>query len=131
MEIADAVLTLSTDIGPLEAGLREAERRIREALARMESALRQAAPPPAPAPAPPPLPGLPPPPGAGIPPPPGFPSLGAGLTATHLPVPTPLTPLVGTLNVTVEREHPRAIQAGIEQALIELASRADLTGALD
>ena len=43
----------------------------------------------------------------------------------------PLGPLVGTLNVTVDREHPRAIQAGVERALIELAERAELAGALD
>ena len=43
----------------------------------------------------------------------------------------PLGPLVGTLNVTVDREHPRAIEAGVERALIELAERAELAGALD
>ncbi len=40
-------------------------------------------------------------------------------------------PLIGALNVTVERENPRAIQAGVELALIELAARADLAGSLD
>lgn len=40
-------------------------------------------------------------------------------------------PIVQTLNITVDREHPRAVQAGIEQALTELARRAALSGAID
>ena len=43
----------------------------------------------------------------------------------------PNGPLVGALYVTVERENPRAIQAGVTLALTELAQRADLAGALD
>ncbi len=39
--------------------------------------------------------------------------------------------VVGVLNVTVERENPRAIQVGIERAMQELATRADLAGAID
>ena len=40
-------------------------------------------------------------------------------------------PFVGQLNITIDREHPRAIQAGVERALAELSQRADLAGALD
>ncbi|MCZ6707018.1 MAG: hypothetical protein O7A71_03625 [Chloroflexi bacterium] len=40
-------------------------------------------------------------------------------------------PLVGTLNVTVERENPRAIQLGVERALQELATSAALAGSID
>ena len=45
--------------------------------------------------------------------------------------PAPARALIGALHVTVERESPRAIQAGIERALVELAQRADLAGATD
>ncbi len=41
------------------------------------------------------------------------------------------TPLVGALNVTVERENPRAIQLGVERALQELATSAALAGSID
>jgi hypothetical protein len=41
------------------------------------------------------------------------------------------TPIVGALNITVERENPRAIQLGVERAMQELATRADLAGAID
>ncbi len=40
-------------------------------------------------------------------------------------------PLVGALNVTVERENPRAIQLGVERALQELATSAALAGSID
>ena len=40
-------------------------------------------------------------------------------------------PTVGALNVTVERENPRAIQIGVERAMQEIATRADLAGAID
>ena len=43
VEIADAVLTLSTDDGPLQAGLAQAETSIRDSLARMEAVLRDGA----------------------------------------------------------------------------------------
>ena len=127
MEIADRVLTLHTDDAPLQAGLEAAERRIREALARIDRASAG---------------------GAGATPvataarrieealaAPGRPGaatagrLGGGPVAGLAAGAT--QPLIGTLHVTVEREHPRAIQAGIEMALAELGQRAELAGALD
>ncbi len=210
VEIADAVLTLSTDDGPLQAGLAQAETSIRDSLARMEAVLRDGAlntgeeqvalaqaatalvvltismagiPPAAttasisltnlsraasdfgaaatvaatqarlaaltitaafarvlasaraalaalnaaaaargaaaPGPAT----------STGVVPPLAARALPPGRAAAAAR--PPLGPLVGTLNVTVDREHPRAIQAGVERALIELAERAELAGALD
>ena len=39
--------------------------------------------------------------------------------------------VVHNLNVTVDREHPRAVQAGVERALAEIGRRVAFTGALD
>ena len=129
MEIADRVLTLGDDDAPLQAGLEAAERRIRESLARIDRATAAG-------------------PGAGATPvaaaarrieealaAPGRPGmvtagrLGGGPVAGLAAGAT--QPLIGTLHVTVEREHPRAVQAGIEMALAELGQRAELAGALD
>lgn len=62
------------------------------------------------------------------PPPPGEVLPGLPISARRL---APAGPTIGTLHVTVERENPRAIQAGVERALVELAHAADLAGALD
>ena len=127
MEITDTVLTLDADDAPPRAGLAEAERRIRESLARIDRASAGG-------------------PGAtpvataarrieealAAPGRPGAPLPAAWAAARALgPAAGATQPLIGTLHVTVEREHPRAIQAGIEMALAELGQRAELAGALD
>ncbi len=123
MEIEDTVLTLHGGDAAPPAELAAAERRIRESLARIDRATAAG-------------------PGAtaarrieaalAAPGRPGMVTAGrlgggpvAGLAAGAA------QPLIGTLHVTVEREHPRAIQAGIEMALAELGQRAELAGALD
>ena len=65
--------------------------------------------------------------------PPGAPPPFDGLEVLPgVPVPAAAgRPLLGALHITVERENPRAIQAGIERALVELAQRAELAGATD
>ena len=127
MEIADRVLTLGDDDASLQAGLEAAERRIRESLARIDRASGG---------------------GPGATPvaaaarrieealaAPGRPGAGAAGRLGGGPGLGPAggaaQPLIGTLHVSVEREHPRAIQAGIEMALAELGQRAELAGALD
>ena len=101
MDFEETVLTLRDDDARSAAELAAAERRIRESLARMDRAA------------------------AGRPRAvfPGAPIAG--------PAAGPRGPLIGTLHVTVEQEHPRAIQAGVERALAELGERAELAGALD
>lgn len=64
------------------------------------------------------------------------PATGKPFTASDAPAASrrqarPGSAVVGVLNVTVERENPRAIQVGIERAMQELATRADLAGAID
>ena len=127
MEIADRVLTLGDDDAPPQAGLEAAERRIRESLARIDRASAG---------------------GPGATPvataarrieealaAPGRPGMAAAGRLGGAPGLGPAAgaaqPLIGTLHVTVDREHPRAIQAGIEMALAELGQRAELAGALD
>jgi hypothetical protein len=101
MDFDGTVLTLRDDDPRSPADLAAAERGIREALARMDRAAAGR-------------------PRAVLP---GAPIAGAAAG--------PRGPLIGTLHVTVEREHPRAIQAGVERALAELGERAELAGALD
>ena len=129
MEIADHVLRLGDDDAPLQASLEAAERRIRESLARIDRAAAAR-------------------PGGGGSPvaaaahrieealaAPGRPGAATAGRLGGAPFAGPAAgaaqPLIGTLHVTVDREHPRAVQAGIERALAELGQRAELAGALD